>query len=203
MKKNDDKNYEKNIGGVGRRDFLKLSSLTGASALLAGAGVLAAPVPAKAALEGMSKKTFSLFRKEHASIDKVYEIAADYKRMDQKNTIFSRGVWSPPIGEPEGLLKSFYAKWLGLVPNAMDGEPGFSPEAHALMVASWASEATGAPMSGGGVRGRGPFNNWDLHANPTAPERHKFASKSEAARIVKSGGPLSLFQGGNNREVQD
>ena len=185
MEKKDNKNEKINVGGVGRRDFLKLSSLTGASAVLAGAGVLAAPGPAKAALDGVSKKSFSLFRKEHASIDNVYKIAADYKRMDQKNTIFCRGVWSPPIGEPEGLLKSFYAKWLGLVPNPMDGEPGFSPEAHALMVASWASEGTGAPLSGGGVRNRGPFNNWDLHANPTAPERHKFTNKSEAARTVK------------------
>ena len=185
MMKIDDKNEKKSVGGVGRREFLKLSSLTGASALLAGAGVLAAPSPAKAALDGASKKTFSLFRKEHASIDAVHEIAADYKRMDQKNTIFSRGVWSSPIGEPEGLLQSWYAKWLGLVPNPMDGEPGFSPEAHALMLASWAGETTGAPLSAGGVRNKGPLNNWEIHANPTAPKRHKFANKSEAARIVK------------------
>ena len=173
-------NRTKKSSLLDRRNFLKISSLTVAGASLLGGGV------AKAAGKTRpGKKSFSLFRKEYESIDDIYEISSTYKRMDQKKTIFSRAFWDSPIAEPQGLFKSFYGKFLGLLPNSMNSEPGFSPIAHALDVASWAGENTGAPMSSGGIRNYGPSNNWELHSNPTAAEKYNFESRSEARTNVK------------------
>jgi len=170
---------------MNRRDFIKMSSLTAAGAAFVGANIASASEEKKEDKEKGKRQFFSLSKREYQTIDEAYEIAKDYQRMDQKNTIFCRGVWDRPLDEPEGLLKSFFAKWTGLIPNAMDSEPGFSALEHALCLASWASCDIGTPFSSGGIRNRGPFNNWETHANPKVQEKHKFKNKAEASLYVK------------------
>lgn len=166
---------------INRRDFLKMSSMTAAGTALLGASIATASQVKK---EG-TRKLFSLSKRQYDTIDDVYEISPNYQRMDQKNTIFSRGVWDRPLCEPEGVFLSFFAKWTRLIPNSMDGEPGFSTLEHALDLASWASVDYGAELSSGGIRSKGVLNDWNIYANPKTPKKHRFKDKVEAARYVK------------------
>ena len=96
-----------------RRDFIKISSLAAASAALMKTDLASA----SQGNNGGKRKFISLSKKEYNTIDEVYEISPEYQRMDQKNIIFARGVWDRPLAEPEGIFKSFFAKWIGKEPR--------------------------------------------------------------------------------------
>lgn len=164
-----------------RRNFLKTSVLTAAGASLLGFKAL----ENTGALGNEKPKSFSLLTKEHNTIDDVYEISVDYKRMDQRNTIFCRGAWDAPFGGKEGMFPAWMAKWTKIIPNSMDGEPGFGNIEHALDLASWAGHDAGTILSAASIGGMGPLNNWDTHANPSTPEKHIFNNKTEAATYIK------------------
>ena len=166
---------------LNRRSFIRKTAGTGIGA----AAVLAGAENVQAALKPQSKKGFSPFRQEYDSIDDIYDIAPDYKRMHQKNIIFARGVWSRPLDKPEGKFWSFFAKWTQTIANSMDGEPGFSPLEHALNLASWASVDTGTPFTSGGMKGLGVFNDWNRHSNPKVFKDYKFKTPVEASKYIK------------------
>lgn len=163
---------------LSRRDFLKISSVSGIVAATGGAKLL--QTPKKEARPG----SFSLTRRYYDSIEEMYEIDPNIERMDCKNTIFNRTGWDPLIGEGNGLFISFIAKQTHEVPTPQAGKPGWMPYDHALDVAAWAGDNTGAPNSEAGARGRGVLNNWERHANPER-KRYEFDSPEDAARIVK------------------
>ncbi len=172
-------------GDSGRRKFLVKAALAGIGApVLSYAASEAAPTK-EAVTEKTEKKWFSLFKKYYNKIDDQYEIASNYERMDQKNTVFSRTAWDSPIGLPEGQFISFSAKSGGQVPNPLEQIPGFGPLEHALDGAAFALHDVGTPLSIAGVHNKGVLNDWDTLTNPKTLHKHHFASPEEAAKYVK------------------
>jgi reductive dehalogenase len=171
--------------GISRRDFLKVGSVLGATAAVGGTRLLF-PHEADAQTE-----LFSFMQRKYATIDEMYPISANYKRMDEKNIMFCRAAWDPPSGMPVGQFISFLSKDSGMVHSPERGQPGYMPYDHALHVAAWWGHDVGAPMSKGGARSSGILTDWKVYAYPTG-ERYNFESKDEAARIVKR---ASLFLG--------
>ncbi|MGD1839425.1 MAG: reductive dehalogenase [Thermonemataceae bacterium] len=136
------------------------------------------------------KKRLSLFTKEYNSIDDIYEIDPNYQRMDQKNTVFNRGMWDKEI---KMVMMSMLTKKGGMLPNPLLGKPGWSriDEALAKAAGKGVDVAVGArPI---GITNAGPMNNWERHTKTDVnKDKHIFASKEEAARIIKR---ASLFFG--------
>ncbi len=167
-----------------RRDFLKKSAVAGI-----GTSIVATALPPAEKKEGIKappgQKGFSLFRKEHDTIDEVYEIANDYERMDHKNIIFSRWAWDPKYYKPGGRGIAFILKDSGEVPNPTLTEPGYSILEHALHRASWGSHDLGAPFSNAGLHNQGSMNRWEDFIHPHKKEPHKFKSPGEASKIIK------------------
>lgn len=184
---NNDKNNNKNTSPVeqeniddvkvSRKDFLKLPLLAGAAAVASG-GLN----PAEAASYRSKKnESFTPFRKEHDSIDDIYEISPDYDRIHQRNMMNSRGSWDSTI---RPLLMSFLATTKGLAPSPQSSRPGFTDLDFALNTAAFAGETVGTGLSGAGAPGQGVYNDWKRHSNPKH-ERYEFENKKEAAKIVK------------------
>lgn len=173
-----------------RRDFLKKTAIAGFGATIFGAGSEKGAKASPETPKSIEPRTLALFKTEHDTIDEVHEIDPNYKRMDQKNTIFSRTVWSPPIGKPQGKFFSFYAKSNGMVPNPLRKLPGYSRVDHALNKASSVGHTAGAPLSIAGSKGKGLLNDWKVFANPKVKKKHRFKSPEDAAKYVKR---ASLF----------
>jgi len=160
-----------------RREFFKLLTAAGAGALVGGSDQDAAA----ASSAGTQTRPYSPFRKEHDTIDDMYEIPKDYKRMNQKYTIFNRGFWDERV-RPNFLGNG--AKKSGVIPFPQEGTPGYSKVDWALHWAGWAGHRAGTPLMGVGVRNTGNYDDWDRHANPKF-ERYQFQDKAEATKKVK------------------
>ena len=102
-----------------RREFFKILTAAGAGALVVGSGKGAGAASGR----GSHTRSFSLFRKEHETIDDMYEISRDYKRMNQKYTVFNRGFWDEKV-RPSFLGNG--AKKSGMIPFPQEGTPGYS-----------------------------------------------------------------------------
>jgi reductive dehalogenase len=168
---------------INRRDFLKLSAVTGAGV------VAAAGTTAFNKVDGAEKagkiSSLSPLKTEYSTIDELYEIAPDYQRMDQKNIMFARGAWDVEngFGGPEGLFALFIGKQLGFIPTEDQG-PAWSRPALALSIAAWAVHDTGALLSSAGARNAGVLQDWDRFSNPEMP-LYEFADAAEATKYVK------------------
>ena len=175
-----------------RRTFLKNSALCGTSAVLAaGAGAAVTQSSNRDARASTApgteskKRRFSLFSREYDSIDDAYEIAADYRRMDHKNIIFARWAWDPKYYKPGGMALSFLAKASGQVADPLRHEKQDSPVAKALSRAAWAGHDDGAWLSNGGLRSKGPLNQWDKFSKPAVENPYAFNSPEEAKKYIK------------------
>jgi hypothetical protein len=172
---------------VDRRKFLKQSVLAGAGLTALGLGASNETFAKSGDGKAESKITeYYPFRvHEYERIEDVIDIHPDYKRMNQKNTIFSRGGWDPKFtfGDGEDLMASLlaYRKGMVLDPLIATGTIGWGPVEAALNHASGFSmeEATG--LSSVGVRNGGPFADWEVFSNPKVKDKHHFKSPEEAA----------------------
>jgi len=160
-----------------RRSFLKKSAIASLGALSAGVGIS----KVSAETEGKSiSKSFSLFRKEHESIDVLHPVAKSYQRFDEKNITLFRNIWDP---EMDVIGKSLGSKLAEFVPNPQDTEPGYGQLSHALMGAAAAGLHVGTAM---GMRGQGPLANWENHSDKqVSKHKHEFSSGEEAAKYIK------------------
>jgi len=177
MQSTSDRNDQRGRYKPSRREFFKLLTAAGAGALVGGSGKDAAA----ASSGGSQTRPFSPFRKEHETIDDMYEISKDYKRMNQKYTIFNRGFWDERV-RPNFLGNG--AKKSGVIPFPQEGTPGYSKVDWALHWAGWAGHRAGTPLMGAGVRNTGNYDDWDRHANPKF-DRYQFQDKAEATKKVK------------------
>lgn len=171
-----------NNGGTSRRNFLKTSVISALGLSIA------APVVANELVKGTGKKrkysTFALSKKEYNTIDDAYEISPDYKRMDQRDSRLLRDFWDPTVKD-KGVVLSFAAKALHLVPNPNDGTPGYTKADQALSKASWGGHDAGtAGMSALGIHNKGPLNDWST-LQPKVEKKVKFENLDEANQIVK------------------
>lgn len=166
--------------GNNRRNFLKLSALAGIGTLTAGFGIAKL---SSNSVNSSTDKSYSIFRKEFDSIDDIYDIRVDYKRMDEKNTVFNRGVWDPKMN---ALTMGFLAKNYGMAPNPLRDHPAFDRVAHALGEASWAGYMSGAMPSENWKGKKGPLTDWKTHYEKQVnKDRHSFKNPQEAAAYVK------------------
>lgn len=129
--------------------------------------------------------------KEYDRLEDIYKIDPNYKRMRQKNTIFSRAGWDPKMGmgNGQGRFISFAGKWQYMTPNPLieSGEPGFSKLEHALESACFAGQVDTTGGSGAGTYNEGIFHDWDRFSNPKIKEKYPFKSSEEAAKYIKRG----------------
>lgn len=164
---------------VSRRSFLKIQAV-------AAGGVVASGqlLPAKASsLSIKDKKPFTPFRRVHERIEDVAEISPDLKRMDQRNTVFSRAIWDKQI---QAIFMSLFGKKFGIVSSPLRGKPGHMPYDVALSLAAQATNETGAPFMAPGMRGGGVLNDWSIYSNPQRNwEKYRFNSPDEAAKYLK------------------
>ena len=144
---------EKQIKRLSRRNFFKysLASGVGVGAAVMGADKL---IPAV----GTSAEAAPKMGKEHDSIP--VEIAKDYKRMNQKNTVFCRFGWDPKI-IPLG--KEFGGKFHGMIPPA--GEPGWTEVESALSLAAWSVDHDAATNSEFGIPNQGLYRSIQAQDN--------------------------------------
>lgn len=176
---------EKEQKKIDRRGFLKGSVITGLGATSLG---LVNPFLLKAEKLKIQKEperhNFAFNIRKYNSIDEVYEIAPDFKRMNQKNTIFSRVAWDDVIPD---LFKSYFAKTKGMVPNPLieSGENGYSKLEHALQHASFASQFDGAGFAIAGSKNQGIFSDWNRFSNPKEKEKFQFENSKDAKTYVK------------------
>ncbi len=136
---------KKRIKGLSRRNFFKysLASGVGVGAAVMGADKL---IPAL----GTSAEAAPKMGKEHDAIP--IEIAKDYQRMNQKNTIFCRFGWDPkiiPLGQ------EFGGKFHGMIPPA--GQPGWTEVESALSLAAWSVDHDAATNSEFGIPNQGLY----------------------------------------------
>ena len=165
---------------INRRSFLKLGTV----------GAMAAAVSGTASLTNSEfseslEQSFAPLKKEFDTIDDMIEISSDYKRFDQMNIMFARGVWDAEsgIGGPEGLFSLFMGKQLGHIPTD-DLGTGYSRVDWALSTASWGVHDTGALLSSAGARNAGILQDWERFTNPEF-EPHPFENAEEATKYVK------------------
>ncbi len=157
-----------------RREAIKLLSAAGAEALVGGSSTAASV----ASGGGSHSKPFSPFKKEHERIEDMYEISKDYKRMEQKYTVFNRAFWDEKV-RPNFMSNA--AKKSGMVPFPQEGTPGYSKVDWAL---HWAGHRAGTPLMGVGARNTENYDDWKRHANPEF-KRYLFKDKADATKKVK------------------
>ncbi|MCL3781297.1 reductive dehalogenase [Prolixibacteraceae bacterium JC049] len=175
---------------VNRRNFLKRSVLASAGLTAFGFGGASIAKAADGKSDATEITAFFPFRViEHNSIDDILDISPDYKRMNQKNIIFSRGGWDPKytFGDGEAQMAGLLAFRGGMVPEPLKagGEVGWGPIEAALAHASGASLEIGTGMSSIGIRNGGPFADWEVFSHPKTKNKHQFDSPEEAAKYVK------------------
>jgi len=172
---------KENKNGTNRRNFLKTSVVSALGLSFAGAAM--ANGFEKETGEKRKYSNFALFKKEYNNIDNAYEISPDFERMDQKNSRLLRDFWDPTVMD-RGVVISFAAKSLHMVPNPNEGEPGYSKVDMALAKASWAGHDAGtAGVSALGIHNKGPLNDWS--ALQPRPKKVSFESVQEATKVVK------------------
>lgn len=105
------------------------------------------------------------------------EISNDYKRMDQKYTVFMRAGWDPELASSMHIIMG---KRYGQIPYS--GEPGFTDEDFALSTAAWSlEEDAGGQAVALGVPNMGLYS-WEGHVNL---KKKTFESLQQASEIVK------------------
>ncbi|AET69295.1 reductive dehalogenase [Desulfosporosinus orientis DSM 765] len=152
-------NQTKSKNNLNRRQFL-LSSLGIGVATAVGATIGVNPFtkPEEALAEG-TEKSIPLIVHDNMPI----EIAKDYKRFNQKNTIFCRFGYDPEI---MSIGKTFSEKFHGVVPPS--GEPGFTETDAAVALAAWSVDHEFATNSEFGVPNQGLYA-WEGPINQRKP----------------------------------
>ena len=152
---------------ISRRSFVKLSVGTGVSASLNAIGMKSLFTPSTVeAAPRLGRETDTL----------PIEISGNYRRMDQKNTIFCRFGWDPgimPLGQ------EFGGKFHGMIPPT--GQPGWTELDGALSLAAWSVDHHAAANSEFGLPNQGLYA-WEGMRNPRKTE---FKTPGEAATVVK------------------
>lgn len=143
---------QEQIKMLSRRNFFKYSLATGV-----GAGVVVMGADKLIPGAGTRAEAAPKMGKKHNSIP--VEIAKDYKRMNQKNTIFCRFGWDPKI-MPLG--KEFGGKFHGMIPPA--GQPGWTEVESALSLAAWSVDHDAATNSEFGIPDQGLYA-WEGRIN--------------------------------------
>ncbi|MCL3781296.1 reductive dehalogenase [Prolixibacteraceae bacterium JC049] len=174
---------------IDRRSFLRKSAIAGAaftSIGIEGSKIVQAKTQGNKSTKITSYFPFRVI--EHSSIDDILTIQPDYKRMHQKNTIFSRSAWDPEMGfgDGKGTVASFMAV-PHMIPDAIavGKEKGWGPVEQALSDAAVFSHNAGTGFSAMGMRNAGPFCDWDVFAHPHTKEKYQFKSPEEANKYIK------------------
>ena len=165
--------------GFSRRQFLTKSLGVGAAAVggsLLGIGALGEANPALAEGAPNSQDGEPLDIKAHKEMP--VKIANDYKRFDQKNSIFGRGTLGDPDVAPH--YGSFRDKTIGVIPPTE--ELGFTQIDRALERAGWAMMDYAAPRNSAGIRDNGVYSWKNFAPNP---KKWKFKDPTEAATTIK------------------
>lgn len=170
---------ETELKKVSRRNFLKLSVGAGLGASVIGLNAVQNPIKtsvAHAAVKlGSKHDKFPL------------EISNDYKRLNQKNTLFNRTSWDPVVMP---LLGKFAESR-----NAKK-EAGWTQLEYALDDAGWAINDHAAPVSQFGVRNQGLYA-WEGEINS---QKYKFENTDQASQTIKK---ASEFLGANLVGIAD
>lgn len=104
------------------------------------------------------------------------EISEEFRRFDQRNTVFSRGAWDEKI---QPLAQKFGGSFYGFVPPS--GQPGYGEVDHALWQAAWSVDQHAATDSEYGVPSQGLYE-WKVEPNG---KKAALPGPEETSRIVK------------------
>jgi epoxyqueuosine reductase len=168
-------NSEKEARSLNRREFLTKTLGLGAAAVggsILGINTLGEIKPALAEGEADAK----LDIKSHPAMP--VKISDDYKRFEQKNTIFARGSAGDPVVAPH--YGAFAKKTIGAIPPT--DEPGFTQKDRALERAGWAMMDYSAPRNSAGIRDIGVYSWHDFKPDP---QKWEFKDAAEASQHVK------------------
>lgn len=152
---NKNSNLSKN--NVSRRKFLKGGAILGATV---GLSSLTGGKATEQIVEAFGKKQLDEF---------PVEMSSDFKRFDQKNTVFNRYGWDSSLG----LKRVKFFK--------MDTQPGYLQKDSALDIAAWSVENGFAINSKYGTP-KSPLYAWE---GPVVENKASFESKEEASKVIK------------------
>lgn len=168
---------EKETKKLSRRNFLKFSTAAGVGTTLVGLNTLSDPKKSTA-------YAFDLMVKEHD--DMPYEISPDYKRFDQKYTIFLRAATGAAPNAPAAdkvltdIANKYYPVSNCISPAPVEGV-GWSLVDNALAYAGWSVHKTAVVGKGTSLPNVGLYS-WEGDVNE---RKVNFESPKEAAKIVK------------------